>query len=401
VAVAGPDPAVLEPLLGFALPVLPPYQLEGQLKRQNDIIEINNFSGRIGDSDIGGDIRIEPQTKPLTLYATLTSNKVDLDDLSGLIGGAPDAGETASAEQRQQDRREQQSPYLLPHKPLNLRKTTEIIQGVIKFRGKRVEAPKLPIDDIELTLKIDKGVLTLEPLTFGVGNGTITSTLSFDTGKQPVEGRIESEIQRVNLKKLLAPFEIADDSLGVIGGRIKLWVYGDSIADFFASADGGLFLLMTQGRLDVLLTELAGLDIGEALVALAGDVDSVPIDCAYIDAHSEKGILKLETAVVDTSDTVFLADGFIDFGQELVGIVVEPQPKDISLLSFRSPLHIEGRLKKPSVYPGPSELLVRGIAAVLLGIATPVAALLPLIEPGTGEDTVYCNGLIDAIDRAQ
>jgi hypothetical protein len=38
---------------------------------------------------------------------------------------------------------------------------------------------------------------------------------------------------------------------------------------------------------------------------------------------------------------------------------------------------------------------------VLLGIATPVAALLPLIEPGTGEDTVYCNGLIDAIDRAQ
>ena len=48
------------------------------------------------------------------------------------------------------------------------------------------------------------------------------------------------------------------DSFGIIGGRMKFWVRGESVADFFASADGGLFLLMTEGRLDNLLKKHGG-----------------------------------------------------------------------------------------------------------------------------------------------
>ena len=403
-AISGPDPAVLKPLLNIPLPELPPYSLKGQLKRAGGQIEFNDFTGKVGDSDIGGDLLLKLDTTPISLYATMSSNKIDLDDLAGLIGGTPaaDPGETASKEQRQKQIRQQQSPFLLPQEPLNLEQASQFFNGVIKFKGKRLQTSKLPFDELAFTLKLDQRQVSLEPLTFGIGEGRVESTINLDVRQQVAEGNIDTKIYRVNLKQLLAPFEIADDSLGLIGGQMKLWVQGDSLAQWFASADGGLFLLMTDGKLDVLLTELAGLDIGEALVALAGEVESIPIDCAYIDAHTENGILELTTTVIDTSDTLFLADGFVDFNQELIGVTIEPRPKDVSLFSLRSPLYIEGRLKEPSVYPGASGIIVRGAAAVLLGAAaTPLAALLPFIEPPSGEDSVYCKGLVETLEKAR
>lgn len=403
-AVAGPDPSILTPLLNIPLPQLPPYKIRGRLKHNGSIYELDNFSGVVGDSDVAGDLHLQPDTDPLTLYATIYSDKVDLDDLAGLIGSAPstDPGETASAEQRQEKAREQQSAYLLPRKPLNLNQLSQWFNGAIKFNGKRLQTSKLPFDDLDFTLKVEAQQITLNPLVFSIGDGEVRSSLILETDRQPVQGTIESEVKRVNLKKLLAPFEIADDSLGIIGGQAKLWVSGDSLAQWMASADGGLFLLMTQGHLDVLLTELAGLDVGEALVALMGDTESVPIDCAYIDTQAKDGIFKLATAVVDTSDSLFLGDGFIDFNQELIGVKVLPKPKDISLFSLRSPLHIEGRLKQPEIYPGSSGILLRGVAAVALGVgATPLAALLPLIDPPAGGDSVYCSGLIEAMNKAR
>jgi hypothetical protein len=52
------------------------------------------------------------------------------------------------------------------------------------------------------------------------------------------------------------------------------------------------------------------------------------------------------------------------------------------------------------VAPG-EELMARALATAALAAAAPVAALIPLIEPGTGDDSVYCNGLVEAIDRAR
>ena len=157
---------------------------------------------------------------------------------------------------------------------------------------------------------------------------------------------------------------------------------------------------MTGGRLDALLTELAGLDIGEALVALVGDVESVPIDCAYLNAHGEDGVFTIKTAVVDTRDTLFLADGAVNFKRERLDLVIEPRPKDFSLLSLRAPLTLEGPIRQPRYSVGRSAF-ARGAAAALLGLVAPPAALVPLLQPESGAEPAYCNGLINSLDQAR
>jgi len=81
-------------------------------------------------------------------------------------------------------------------------------------------------------------------------------------------------------------------------------------------------------------------------------------------------------------------------------MTLSPQPKDFSVLSLRSPIHISGTFKKPKVRPD-KMLAIRIGASVLLGVlATPLASLIPLIETGPGEDN-NCKALIASVKNPQ
>jgi AsmA family protein len=100
-----------------------------------------------------------------------------------------------------------------------------------------------------------------------------------------------------------------------------------------------------------------------------------------------------ETFVIDTTDTNILGEGQLSLLEETLQMKLSPEPKDFSILSLRTPVHITGTLKHPKVYPD-KMLAIRVGAAVVLGvIATPLAALIPLIETGPGEDN-DCKALI-------
>ncbi|MFD2189754.1 AsmA family protein [Pistricoccus aurantiacus] len=398
----GPDPQRLAPLFDFPLPELPPYRLSGQLYREEATLRFTNFDGRVGDSDLRGDAVLNLAGEVPRIDADLRSRFLDFDDLGGLIGAEPEtgAGETVSPQQQREAAAKEAKDHLFPREPLNIEAATGAMLADIEYRAERVDTATLPLDRVNFRISIDDETLALDPLEFELGGGDVHLEATFDTSRVPIAGSLEGEVRRINLKQALEPFEIANDSVGTVGGRMRFWMRGDSIYDFFSSADGGLLLVMTGGRLDALLTELAGLDIGESLSSLFGDVESVPIECAYLNLPVENGIADIETALVDTSDTLFLADGRFYFASETLDVVIEPRPKDFSLMSLRSPVHIEGDLQGPSFAPG-GALMGRGAAAVALAAATPLAGLIPLIEPGTGEDSVYCNGLTEAINRAR
>jgi hypothetical protein len=72
----------------------------------------------------------------------------------------------------------------------------------------------------------------------------------------------------------------------------------------------------------------------------------------------------------------------------------------MSLLSARAPLHVRGSFKDINVLPDVASLGLRaGAATVLATVATPIAALLAFIEPGSGEDA-NCSQLRKEVESA-
>ncbi|SER26595.1 hypothetical protein SAMN05421690_101538 [Nitrosomonas sp. Nm51] len=398
--VQGPNPGRVSTILGFPMPDLPPYRLAGEISRYGDIWKFSGFDGRVGDSDLTGDIDVDIGQSPLFIKADLTSQKLDLDDLGPLIGIAPDTGkgETASAPQKKEARKEEKTPTVLPKDEIDFEALKQV-NADIHLRGKRVES-KLPLDDLTMKISIEGGNLILAPLNFGIASGNLRSRIELDASQKPIASKIEAEIRHVRLNEMLKYFDIADDSAGVVGGRAVFWFNGDSIAQMLAAADGGLLMLMTGGQFDNLLIEIAGLDIGETLVALFDDETDTGINCAFVDLPTENGMMSLETLVVDTKDTVFLGKGTIDLAGEKLDLVIDPNPKDLSLFSARAPLHIGGRFSSPDFVPGSSAVL-RGAASLALLPSAPIASLISLLEEDGGEENIHCSGLVEAINEAR
>ncbi len=307
-ALKGPNPSRLEKLAGLPLPDLPPYSIKGEISRQGAIWRLNNFAGQVGDSDLAGDISVKTLRDPRPLLtAELKSRQLDLDDLSGLIGAAPDTGkgETESVQQEAEAKTETRTKTVLPRDPIDL-SSLGAIDARVSFNGKRVETG-LPIDDLRIDAHLKGGRLALTPLNFGVGGGTIKSRLRLDGRARPVEADMVARVSRVNLRELLRGSGFAQQSVGNIGGRAKLKAAGDSIADLMATLDGQLSLIMTGGQIDSLLIELAGIDISESVTALVGDEEAVPIRCAFADLKAKDGQVGVKSFVVDTVDTKFIA----------------------------------------------------------------------------------------------
>src|SRR5262245_18662762 len=154
--IQGDDMANLYPLIRLVFPSTPPYRLKGRLKHEGNVWSFSNFSGRVGDSDLSGNIRVDTALKRPFMKANLVSNVLDFDDLAGFIGGTPGTapGETASEEQKKEAAAEQGSDRIFPDQRYDLERL-RAMDADVRLRAKKVVAPKLPIDDLNATLTLN------------------------------------------------------------------------------------------------------------------------------------------------------------------------------------------------------------------------------------------------------
>lgn len=391
-ALSGQDMEDLYPLIGLAMPSTPPYRLKGRLKRDNNIWRYENFTGVTGDSDLGGTAQIEVGRDRPFLKADLVSKRLDFDDLAGFVGAPPKtgAGESANAEQKAEAAALAAKPTVLPDTPYNLTKLRSM-DADVKWKAQRINAPSLPLDDMDAHLKLDDGLLRLEPLNFGVAGGDIRSTIRMDARKPAIATQLKASIRKVQLGRLFPDAKLAEQASGAISGEIDLSGTGNSIAAMLGSSDGKVAIGMGRGHIGNLIMELAGLDVAESLKFLFTGDRQIPLRCAWGDFGVQRGLMTSQQLAFDTTDTLVLGEGTIDLNQEKLDLLLRPRPKDISILALRSPLRIGGTFKDPSFRPDFKALGIRGAIAVALGTITPPAALLATIETGPGEDS-NCGG---------
>lgn len=395
-ALAGKDLADLYPLLGIATPPTPPYTLDGRLTRGIEdgrtTWHYDGFSGTVGDSDLAGSASVTTGGARPFLRADLVSRKLDFDDLAGFVGAAPQAGgkESTNPELAAQAARQRASAKLLPDTPYELDKL-RAMDADVRWKAHRIDAPKLPLDDMDAHLLLENGVLQLKPLNFGVAGGDIRSDIRMDARESPIRTRADISARGLNLAPLLPDVKLAQDAIGKVGGTIALSGTGNSIAKMLGSSDGSAALGMGRGQVSNLLMEYAGLDVAEALKFLVRGDRKVPIRCAFGDFAVKDGVMTSRALAFDTADTIIVGEGAISLKDETLRLKLRPRPKDRSLLVFRSPLIVEGTFKDPDIHPDYARVGLRGAIALVLGSIAPPAALLATLELGPGEDS-GCGG---------
>ncbi|MBB1060076.1 AsmA family protein [Marilutibacter spongiae] len=391
-ALAGRDLADLYPLIGIAIPPTPPYTLDGRFTRQGTVWRYDDFEGKVGDSDLSGDANVDTAGERPYLRANLQSRRLDFDDLAGFVGGAPQSGggETANAEQAREAAAQAARARVLPDTPYRLDKL-RTMDADVRLEAARINAPRLPLDDMVAHLLLEDGVLRLDPLDFGVANGHLRTTLRMDAREDTLRTRADIQARGLDLAQLLPTVELARNAIGKVGGQLRIDTTGNSVADMLGRGDGKVLVGMGRGSISNLLMEMAGIDLAEIIKFELTEDKMIPVRCAFGDFDLEDGVMTANSLAFDTTDTLLLGEGRIDLGRERLDLTIRPRPKDRSLLSLRAPLKLDGSFRSPSIRPDIGALGLRGAIALALGSITPPAALLATIETGPGEDT-GCGG---------
>jgi AsmA family protein len=320
------------------------------------------------------------------------SRRLDFDDLAGFVGKAPQAGggESSNPQLAAQAARERSRTRVLPDTPYQLEKLRSM-DADVRWKAHRINAPKLPLDDMDAHLLLEAGLLRMEPLNFGVAGGDIRSIIRMDARESPIRTRADIAARGLDLARLLPQVEAAKGAIGRIGGDVRIAGTGNSIARMLGSADGDAAIGMGHGQISNLLMELAGLDIAEALKFLVKGDRRIPVRCAFGDFAIQDGVMSARSLAFDTSDTIIIGEGNVSLRDETLDLRLRPRPKDRSLFAFRSPLLVGGTFRDPSFRPDMKRVGLRAAIALTLGNIVPPAALLATLELGPGENA-SCGG---------
>lgn len=368
-------------LTGIPLPPTPAYSLNGQLEKKGEVWSFKEFKGKVGDSDLSGDILYDVSGERGFIQGELTSNLLDIKDMGGFIGLTP-----------KEAKKQAQKDTVLPDIPLDLSRLRAADMD-IALKVSRIEAPGLPLKSLNIRFDLKEGVLTLNPMDLGLVDGTVVGSLVLDGRDETPDVQMDLNLKRIGLKQFFNDSRFESFSAGHFGGRIKLAGKGKSLADVLATSNGAVTISMSGGEISLVIVEAAGIDIGELAPLLLGEDKNTRIRCMVGDFGVENGLLKSNIFVFDTTDTNIQGEATINLKNEAMDIRAEAHPKDQSLLSLKTPLTVKGTMKKPSIGIDPTELAAKGGVAAALGALFPPLAIIPFIELGAGEDS-DCRDLI-------
>jgi uncharacterized protein involved in outer membrane biogenesis len=382
-------------LTGITLPETPPYATEGHLigrfKEDGNVFTYENFTGRVGGSDLNGTLTYASREPRPSLSGELVSNLLRFSDLAPIIGADSNASKA-----KRGDTERQPSNKALPTEQFRTDRW-KAIDADVKFTGRRIlKDPSLPITDLYTHVVMKDGVLTLEPLKFGVAGGSLASNIVLDGSGMPLKGRFSTSARHIKLKQLFPKAQTMQNALGEVNGDAALSATGNSPAALAATSNGEVKALVTDGTVSRLLMEAAGLNVANVVYEkLFGNRD-VKINCAAADFVVTDGVLDSRVFALDTDDAVINIDGQVNMRDETLDLGVHPHTKGFRIFTLRSPLYAKGTFKDPHVGVNAAALALRGGAMVGLGLINPFAALIPLIAPSNNKP-LPCNELLAKI----
>ncbi|MGF7001181.1 AsmA family protein [Paraburkholderia sp. GAS32] len=390
----GVSMAHLYPIAGVPLPETPPYATEGRLvgefAKDGNVFKYENFTGRVGGSDLNGStVYVGKKPRPM-LSGEVVSNLLQFSDLAPIIGADTNASKAKRGEETRQP-----ANRALPVEEFRTDRW-KALDADVKFTGRRIiKDPALPITDLYTHVILTDGVLTFEPLKFGVAGGTLASNIHLDGSTAPLKGRFATQARHLKLKQLFPTVKTMQSALGEVNGDAALSATGNSPAALAATSNGEVKALVTDGTISRLYMEAAGLNVANVVYEKLFGKRDVKINCAAADFVVTNGVLESRVFALDTDDAVINMDGHIDLRTEQMDLGIHPHTKGFRVVTLRSPLYVKGTFKNPHVGVNAAALAVRGGAVVVLGLVNPFATLIPLIAPSNNKPLPCAQMLAD------
>ena len=398
-----PSLAAVGDSLGITLPTTAPFQMDGRIAKADALWSANIAGLTLGSSRLRGDFRYDTAPARPKLTGQLGGARLALPDLAPAFGAPPDKRQRGAARDTK-DR-------VLPQREFDIPSLAAMDADVtLKLDSFFLGTPQLEsLAPLDGRLRLHDGRLSVEDLLARSAGGEVRGSFALDARdvKQP-RWNADLRWSGIQLERFVKPRDTLRKDAGAkakakggggasgyvsgaLSGRAQLDGRGRSIAELLASLDGTTQMWVKDGQISHLLIEASGIDLAESLgLVVRGDAP-LPMRCAVTRLTVKDGAVKPEVAVIDTADTTLVVSGGVSLADERLDLLVTAQPRDMTPVALRGPLHIDGSFAHPQVHLDKQAIGLRvAAAAALATVAAPLAALLAFVDLGD-EDKAVCS----------
>ncbi len=396
-SIRGNDLNDLYVLTGLTLPNTGPYSVSAGLVRDHGDYHLNTLKGRIGDSDINGQVTVQTGRDRPLLIADVYSRRLDFDDLGSLFGMAPATGkgETASPDQMAMAAQQKAAARLLPDSTLQVDRI-RAMDARVKYRAQAVNAPNLPLRQVSLGVNLKDGVMDIDPIAFSLDRGDIRGNARLDASKAVPRTDLDLRMTGGRLENwITTKYQGQPVIEGGLVARVKISGVGNSVHKAASNANGTLTVVVPNGQVRQAFAELLGVNLSKGLILLLSEnPKQTPLNCAVADFQVKDGVARANRIVADTDVVLIEGGGTINFGKETMTLRIEGDSKKPRLLRVFAPITVSGPLTAPKVGVQTGGAIGQGGLAVVLGaVISPLTAILPFVDPGLAKDA-NCSALI-------
>ncbi len=342
---AGDSLAGLSPFLGTELPALGPFKLSADTRLESQAIEVKSMSLQVGGSDLAGNATLALAAARPAVKAALVSKRLDLADFSGRAApgggaaGAPPAGAGGAADR------------VFPDEPLPLAALTAVDANVKLGADLLRLTPQLELEELQLTLALAGGRLTVAPLTAGLAGGRLDGRLTLAAAEAEPALTLTLDGSDIDFGDLLKRAEVSDEVAGKLALDIDLEGRGASPHALAAGLGGHVQAVSQDGTIDNSILSALSAGLGDITGPLFGQSRSTRLECLVARFDIDRGQAKSRALVLDSGTFAVAGRGGIDLGAEQVNLAFDTQTSQPSLASLAVPFKVVGPLADPEVVP--------------------------------------------------
>jgi len=349
-------------LVGRTLPEVGPVQYKGGLVIKGDVITLEQFEARAGNSDLAGQLAFSmadgAEPKGEIFGSHLRSNMLDLSELLP----RSEAVEITVLEKRKMteasvDSTTQSTKRYFQTDPLPLKNLRQFRTQIELEVGKIITRQQLELDNLKVELSLVDGVLSVQPFSAHLGGEPMELELMLDASKSPAALKFSmhgDDIDIMHVRSTAAEF-------GLEGGEAYFHVdvhgAGDSIAAIMANLDGSIAIAIVNGRLSDVSINKLGVSLLDQINPVRKKGDPNILECAAVYFEIRDGSATTPRGLAAQFEEVtWLGNGEINLATEQIRISARPKARKglgISLNHLAKLVLLGGTLSRPVVYLDP------------------------------------------------
>ena len=372
---SGKNLGELGPLFDTQLPDLGPFRINGQLSGSDKWLELKSFSATVDQSDFAGWAKLEFGKRP-RVTVRLESGLVDFTRIMDQARGGKKAEESkAEAGKAGGARRALFSDEPLPFDLL------DAVDADIAFKARNLKARDAALEFGQLALRLDAGDLRVDKLEATYQGAKVSANLNLTAGT-PSTVALRFLVQGFDLGRFLKETHTSQDVEGQVDLAADLKSRGNSRHRLMANLDGITGAVIGKGYVPRFLDLLAQ-DLSRRVIPIWGRHKKAgELNCGVIQFTNKEGIGTSDAFLFDTQLAILKGDGEINLATEQLDFVLSPKPKDKSLFSLATKLHVGGSILDPRVRPDVASVAKKGVEALSSLVLGPAGLLVPFMSAG-------------------